>query len=120
MKESAAPAPSTPVKKLVSAPSSSAARQSTVVSARSPLFDNTKFLFMYGIVQWHSGQCGQNIRCFPGKEAILGEQPTVLNCTRAGYRIGRSWCTADACAHCLTGVKNASANGCLRVHAPPL
>ena len=49
-------------------------------SARSPLFDNIKFVFMYGIVQWHSGRCGQNIRCMPGAEAILGEELGILNC----------------------------------------
>lgn len=79
--DSPAMAPSTPVKQLLhtAAPPSPVPRSNSV-SARSPLFDNIKFLFMYGIVQWHSGQCGQNIRCFPGKEAWLGETPTILNC----------------------------------------
>ena len=73
----------------------SAADRGAVVSARSPLFDNVKFLFMYGIVQWHAGQCGQNVRCYPGKEAILGEGRTALNCLGAGWHEFRA-----AVTHC--------------------
>ena len=46
----------------------------TVPILRIDVIDNTRLLWLLGIISWHAGRCGENVRCLPGVlPGIIGE-----------------------------------------------